>query len=73
MIREFEIAKEKQKYIIPIGSTGFVAKQIFDEVEAAIGDYPYLLKYLEVLKTETDENNLISAVLDIISDIRGNL
>ena len=73
MIREFEIAKEKQKYIIPIGSTGFVAKQIFDEVEAAIGDYPYLLKYLEVLKTETDENKLISAVLDIISDIRGNL
>ena len=73
MIREFEIAKEKQKYIIPIGSTGFVAKQIFDEVEAAIGDYPYLLKHLEVLKTETDENKLISAVLDIISDIREDL
>lgn len=73
MIREFEIAKEKQKYIIPIGSTGYAAKQILDEVEAAIGDYPYLLKYLEVLKTETDENKLISAVLDIISDIRGDL
>ncbi|KJS18752.1 MAG: hypothetical protein VR72_21275 [Clostridiaceae bacterium BRH_c20a] len=73
MIREFEIAKEKQKYIIPIGSTGYAAKQILDEVEAAIGDYPYLLNYLEVLKTETDENKLISAVLDIISDIRGDL
>ena len=48
--REYEISKEKGLIIIPIGSTGFVAKKIFDEIKRDKKKYPYLNKYWKVLQ-----------------------
>ena len=69
VIEEFEIAKKYHKYIIPLGITGFATKQIFDEVEHNIVKYPYIERYLTILKHEHDISNLCEAVLSIIQDI----
>lgn len=53
MLEEFQIAKKRGKIIIPIGSTGFAAKKIFDEMKKS-GDYPYLNDYWNVLENEED-------------------
>jgi hypothetical protein len=70
--REFELAKEKQLYIIPVGSTGFVAKRILDEIKDNIDRYRYLEKYLEVLEKENNVKNIIQCIMKIIEDIYDN-
>jgi len=67
-IQEFEIAKAKENLIIPLGSTGYAAKHIFDTVKAAITDYPYLNNYIDQLETETDIDKLIEIVIRIIKE-----
>ncbi|MDZ5757782.1 SIR2 family protein [Carnobacterium maltaromaticum] len=69
MIEEFEIAKRMNKIIIPIGSTGNAAKVVFDEVKQNIAQYPYLKDQLEVLETNTNENELVDAIQKIIKSI----
>ena len=71
MIKEFEIAKDMGKVIIPIGSTGFTAKQIWADVRAHITLYPYLEKYIDVLGEPIDNarvEKLTKAVFQIIVD-----
>ncbi len=67
-LQEFEIAKEKGKIIIPIGSTGYAAKDISNEIKNNIKDYPYLDKYIDELATATDIDNIILIVLKIIKE-----
>lgn len=67
---EFEIAKKNQNILIPIGSTGFMAKRIFDEVRANINDYKYLKDYVDVLEKETDVDKLIKVVTTIAKQQR---
>jgi len=65
--REFEIAKEKGLIIIPIGSTGFEAKKIFNEVKKDIKRYPYLKNYLKVLQSSKDIKSIIETISQIIA------
>ena len=65
-IQEFEIAKAKGNLIIPIGSTGYAAKAISDEVKCNISDYPYLSDTIERLETETDIDSIVALVMDVI-------
>lgn len=67
--KEFEIAKEKKLFIIPIGSTGFMSKKIFNEVKNDIGQYTYLKKYLEILEKERDKEKIITTIMKIIDEI----
>jgi len=67
-LEEFEIAKEKGKIIIPIGSTGYVAKQILDEIKNNIEKYKYLRKYINDLETKTEKEDIIKIVLKIIDE-----
>ena len=67
-IQEFEIAKEKGNLIIPIGSTGYVAKHIIDIVKASIPEYPYLSKYIGQLEIETDIDKIVEIVIRIIKE-----
>ena len=67
---EFEIARENENIIIPIGSTGFVAKQIFDEVKKNIDRYKYLKKYIKVLEIETDIDKLVEIIIAIANEQR---
>lgn len=68
VIEEFEIAKKMGKIIIPIGSTGFTARLIYENVKQEIILYPYLEPYIDILGTENDINKLSKVVLQIIKD-----
>lgn len=65
--REYEIAKEKGLLIIPIGSTGFVAKEIFDEIKKDIMKYSYLKKYLKVLENSQNIKEIVESIVQIIA------
>lgn len=69
-MEEFTIAIDNKNVIIPIGSTGFVAKEIFDEVKSKINDYKYLEKYMDILENETDVDKLVEVVLAIVKEQR---
>ncbi len=70
VLKEYEIAKETQAAIIPIGSTGWAASKIFDDIKENIDGFPYLEKYLEELNTCTDLNRLITLISTIISNLQ---
>lgn len=67
---EFLIARDNKNIIIPIGSTGFMAKEIFDEIKANIDDYKYLEKYMDSLEAEDDVNKLAEIVIAIVKEQR---
>lgn len=67
-LEEFKIAKEKGKIIIPIGSTGYVAKQILEEIKNDIEKYSYLKNYINDLETKTKKEEIIKIVLKIIDE-----
>lgn len=67
MLKEFEIAKNAGKVIIPVGSTGGSAAEIYKTVRQNIGDYPYLVNSIDDLGTETDVNKLIGLIIGIIN------
>lgn len=69
-IEEYEIAKKGNCIIIPIGTTGDAAKQIYDEMSACGDDYPYLEKFFDILGTSTDVNAIVNAVLKILKSMR---
>ncbi|EOS7791563.1 SIR2 family protein [Enterococcus hirae] len=66
MFEEFEIAKKFNNLIIPVGSTGGMAKKIYDMVEQDIEEYPYLKNDLETLKSSHDIQELTDCILDIL-------
>ncbi len=69
-IQEYNIAKEKKRIIIPIGSTGDAAAVIYEEVKSAHdndnSNYSYLHNYMEALKSETDINTIVKIVMEIV-------
>lgn len=69
VLEEFEIAEEMGKKIIPIGGTGFAAKEIWEKVDKKITKYPYLEAYRGILASETDENVISQTVVNIINSI----
>ena len=68
--QEFEIAKENNRKIIPIGATGYEAKKIWLEVKNNITQYGYLERYLEQLNNETNPQKLADIVIQIIKDVQ---
>lgn len=69
MFEEFEIAKKTGKIIIPIGSTGFTAKKIFDRMKAS-HEFRYLENYWDILEFEDDSKKVFSAIHSIIKGTR---
>lgn len=67
---EFVIAKKVNAYVIPIGSTGYVARKIWDEVSANIEDYPYLKPEESILKECTEPNKVIKSIINVLSRIQ---
>lgn len=66
---EYELAKDKGKILIPIGSTGYAAEKILNEVKNDLVSYQYLSYYIDVLENETDPDILVDTVLDIVRKI----
>lgn len=67
---EFVVARDNKNVIIPIGSTGFMAKKIFDEVKMNIDNYKYLENYIDALETENDVDRLVEIVTTIAKEQR---
>ncbi len=67
-IQEFKIAKEKGNIIIPIGSTGYAAKSIYDEVRRNISEYEYLSECIDRLGTETNVNEIVKIIMHILKN-----
>ena len=68
--QEFKIAQKHNAYIIPIGSTGYVAEQIWNEVYENIEEYPYLTAEASILRESTNPKELICAIMSILSRIQ---
>ena len=67
-IEEYKIAKKKGNLIIPIGSTGFAAKTIFEDVKKNIDKYPYLTPYMDILEKETNISKLVKTIVKIVKE-----
>ncbi|NMA64689.1 MAG: hypothetical protein GX957_00400 [Clostridiaceae bacterium] len=68
---EFKLAKEMNKVIIPIGSTGFMAKEIWDYVNSNIDEYDYLRDSIEILKEEKEADKIFAEISKIITMMKG--
>ena len=66
--QEFVIARELGLVIIPIGSTEYEAKVIWDEVKKHINEYPYLSKKIDILGKEKDPELLSKTIVSILDD-----
>lgn len=64
-LEEFEIAKKHGRIIIPIGSTGYAAKKIWEEIKDDTANYSYLSGYMDLLGEETDIQKLAAIVVEI--------
>ncbi len=70
--KEYQIAKQSGAYIIPIGSTGYVAKQIWLEVYSDIDNYSYLKNQADILQNCTDPQEIITAIVSILETIKAS-
>ncbi|WP_037291048.1 SIR2 family protein [Saccharibacillus sacchari] len=70
--QEFLIAKERNMIIIPVGSTGYEAEVIWNEVKQNINEYPYLSKTIDNLRTEKDPEAIAKLILHILSEAANN-
>lgn len=68
--QEFEIAKENNLIIIPVGATGYEARKIWHEIKNDISNYGYLERYIDELNYEDDPCKLADVIMQIINDIQ---
>ena len=68
-IQEFEIARDMNNLIIPIGSTGYATKKIWEYVHENIADYPYLSEAIEKLGSEIDNDRIVEIIIEVIKKI----
>jgi len=70
--KEFEIAKAKNLFMIPIVATGWMSEQIYSELEAnrfGLSDGSPLLELLLELKSLSDQDKIISQIVKIIKKL----
>lgn len=70
VLNDFDRATKQNKYIIPVGATGFAAKEILQRIELNINKCSYLRNYISRLNTETDPDKLVDVILETIDHIR---
>ena len=73
--REFEIAKENGLLLIPIGGTGYMAQELWQEIidnfDAFYPKHPELKPLFEILVDASDSKRLIDTVIEIINKAKG--
>ena len=70
---EYHIAKKNRKVIIPIGSSGFESRKIYNDVLNNITQYPYLEKYINILGESRDATRITDIILRIIAEYNSHL
>lgn len=73
VMHDYERALEQKKYIIPVGSTGFAAENILNDIENNIEKFPYLRPFISQLRNEKDTYRLVALIFRIIDYIRNNI
>lgn len=68
--QEYQIAKQKDCLIIPIGSTGDVAEKILEDLKLDKDLYCYIEDSVDILEKEKDVNKIIETVLKIANKRR---
>lgn len=68
VLKEFEIAKNNGKYIIPVGSTKYTSYEIWNYVKNNITLFPYLEKYVNGLISDSP-TIVVKTIMQIINDI----
>lgn len=73
--REFEIAKDKGLLLIPVGATGFVAKELWEEVTKNFATYypahAALKPLFDSLDDAADSKRLINTIIEIVNKAKG--
>lgn len=74
VVEEFEIAKKFNNLIVPVGCTGWVAKEIWEDVNKNFQQYypgsdGQLLNCFKKLDQKTDPDKLATAVIEFIDKI----
>lgn len=74
VIDEFEIAVHNGLLVIPIGATGFVAKELWDKVVTSFDTYypnhSFLLDDFKIIGDEKEENSkIIETIINIINNL----
>ena len=73
--REFEIAKANGLLLIPIGATGYMAQELWQEItdnfDAYYPKHPELKPLFAVLGDASDSKRLIDTVVEIINKAKG--
>ncbi len=72
---EFEISKGNDNIIVPVGVTGYKAKEIWNEVKINFKEfYPNATSKLETLyeslNTEQDKDRLVDAIINFIKEAK---
>lgn len=66
---DYKRAVEQNKFMIPVGSTGFAALDILNEMEMEKNKYSYLNGYWKDLRSQNDPEKLCALIIEIISKI----
>ena len=66
---DFERAIKANKYIIPVGVTGFTALQIQNILEERADQYNYLKPFWDSLRNETNPEKLVHLIVSIVDSI----
>lgn len=74
MVTEFEIAFEKGLFLIPIGSTGFIAEEIWNKINSNFDRYAYntasLVSNFKMLNDKSkSDHEIIEVVMDILKEV----
>ena len=70
VLQEFELAIAENRFIIPIGSTGFAAAHIYEIMKKERDIYPYLSGYWEDLINCISPEKLTDRILEILEGIQ---
>lgn len=73
VFEEFELAERNGCYVIPIGSTGFMAKEISNKIYQKIDKYHYLQQAWEILNKSFDPDELVKCIMSILNRIQDSL
>lgn len=67
MWEEYQIAKKQRKIIIPIGSTSYESRCIWEDINANLTEYPYLEASISDLGSELDPTKITALIIKILN------
>ena len=71
-LKSLKLLKNQANILFLFGSTGFVAKSIWNEVKSNLSKYAYLEKYIENLNS-SDASLVVKTILQILNEISNHV